>query len=62
MGSPETRAEIAQNLRDDARQLLMDTGLFALLQDRFGEPSVTESSRPMPPNSPFGRATASAAF
>jgi hypothetical protein len=44
MGSPEARAEIAKNLRDDARQLLMDTGLFALLQDRFGEPSVTGSA------------------
>ncbi|MEO8757772.1 MAG: hypothetical protein ABI398_08475 [Devosia sp.] len=31
-------------MRDEARQLLADTGLFALLQDRFGEPSVTGSA------------------
>ena len=44
MGSPETRAETAQRLRDEARQVLSDTGLFALLTERFGEPTVTGSA------------------
>src|SRR5690242_21206342 len=44
MGSPEIRAETAAALRDEARQLLADTGLFALLQERFGEPTVTGSA------------------
>jgi len=44
LGSPETRAETAQRLRDEARQVLSDTGLFALLTERFGEPTVTGSA------------------
>jgi len=44
MGSPETRAETARALRDEARQVLADTGLFALLAARFGEPGVTGSA------------------
>jgi len=45
MPSPsEARAETAKSLRDEARGLLADTGLFALLQDRFGEPTVTGSA------------------
>ena len=44
MGSPETRAETARSLRDEARQVLSETGLFALLQERFGEPTVTGSA------------------
>jgi hypothetical protein len=42
--SPEARAETARALRDEARQLLTDTGLFALLEDRFGQPTVTGSA------------------
>jgi hypothetical protein len=44
VGSPEARAETARVLREEVRQLLADTGLFALLQDRFGEPTVTGSA------------------
>ncbi len=44
MGTPETRANIASELREEARQLLTDTGLFALLADRWGEPQVTGSA------------------
>ncbi|MGN6682753.1 MAG: hypothetical protein ACTHKD_01945 [Devosia sp.] len=44
MGTPEARAETARQLRDEARQVLADTGLFALLTDRFGEPTVTGSA------------------
>ncbi|HVY51965.1 MAG TPA: hypothetical protein VHA07_10460 [Devosia sp.] len=44
MGSPEARAETARQLREEARQLLTETGLFALLEDRFGEPTVTGSA------------------
>ena len=44
MGSPETRAETARRLRDEARQVLSETGLFALLAERFGEPTVTGSA------------------
>ena len=44
MGSPEARAETAATLREEARQLLADTGLFALLQERFGEPTDTGSA------------------
>ncbi len=45
MPSPsEARAETATSLRDEARGLLEETGLFALLQDRFGEPTVTGSA------------------
>src|SRR5256885_1707458 len=38
------RVEAAGELREEARQLLADTGLFALLADRFGEPMVTGSA------------------
>lgn len=44
MGSPESRAAIAQALRQQAQQVLVDTGLFTLLMDNFGEPSVTGSA------------------
>jgi hypothetical protein len=44
VGTPEARAETARQLRDEARQVLADTGLFALLTDRFGEPTVTGSA------------------
>ena len=44
MGTPQTRAAIASSLREEARQLLADTGLFALLADRWGEPQVTGSA------------------
>lgn len=44
MGTADERAEIARSLREEARQLLGDTGLFALLQERFGEPTVTGSA------------------
>jgi hypothetical protein len=44
LGSPEARAETARALREEARLLLTETGLFALLQDRFGEPTVTGSA------------------
>ncbi len=44
LGSPEGRAEIGRTLRDEARQVLADTGLFALLAARFGEPTVTGSA------------------
>ena len=44
MGTPEERAETAKTLREDAHQLLIDTGLFALLTDRFAEPIVTGSA------------------
>ena len=44
MASSETRSATARALRDEARALLADTGLFALLQDRFGEPTVTGSA------------------
>lgn len=44
MGSPEARAETARQLREEVRQVLADTGLFALLADRWGEPTVTGSA------------------
>ena len=44
MGTPESRAELAAALREEARDMLANTGLFALLQARFGEPSVTGSA------------------
>jgi hypothetical protein len=44
LGTPESRAEFASTLRDEARDVLAYTGLFALLQDRFGEPTVTGSA------------------
>src|ERR1700761_3871053 len=44
MGTPQSRAAIAQSLREDAQQVLVDTGLFGLLMDNFGEPEVTGSA------------------
>ena len=44
MGSPEARAETARQLREEVRQVLAETGLFALLADRWGEPTVTGSA------------------
>ena len=44
LGSPEARAETARSLRDEVRQVLAETGLFALLADRFGQPTVTGSA------------------
>jgi len=44
VGSPEARAETARQLREEVRQVLAETGLFALLSDRFGEPTVTGSA------------------
>jgi len=44
LGTPESRAEIAMMLREEARDLLAQTGIFALLEDRFGQPSVTGSA------------------
>jgi len=44
MGTPQARAELAAALRDEARIVLSETGLFALLQARFGEPTVTGSA------------------
>jgi hypothetical protein len=44
MASAQTRAETAMQLREEAHKLLADTGLFALLQNRFGDPWVTGSA------------------
>lgn len=44
MASAETRAETAKTLREEAYGLLAETGLFALLQARFGDPWVTGSA------------------
>ena len=44
MGTAEARAERAGRLREEARQLLADSGLFALLEARCGAPSVTGSA------------------
>ena len=44
MASAETRAATAEQLRGEAHQLLADSGLFTLLQDRFGDPWVTGSA------------------
>lgn len=38
------RAEIAAQLRDEARELLTESGLLALLQQRFGEAMITGSA------------------
>jgi hypothetical protein len=40
----QMRAETAKSLRDAAHQLLADTGLFQMLQERFGDPWVTGSA------------------
>lgn len=42
--SPEHRAVLAQSLRDEAAELLRDTGLFQLLETRFGRAMVTGSA------------------
>jgi hypothetical protein len=42
--SPEHRAVLAQSLRDEAAELLRDTGLFQLLETRFGRAIVTGSA------------------
>lgn len=44
MGTPQERAETAKTLREDAHQLLRDTGLVALITDRFAAPIVTGSA------------------
>ncbi|HEX4297300.1 MAG TPA: hypothetical protein VHZ56_04700 [Devosia sp.] len=44
MGTPDSRAAAAQALRDEARAFLSQTGLFALLQAQFGDPTVTGSA------------------
>jgi hypothetical protein len=44
MSSPAKRAEIAKDLREQAHALLADTGLYALLADNFGDPTVTGSA------------------
>jgi hypothetical protein len=44
MADAKSRAETAANLRAAAHALLTDTGLFALLQQRFGDTSVTGSA------------------
>lgn len=42
--TPATRAETAQKLRGEAAQLLTETGLFAMLELRFGRAVVTGSA------------------
>ena len=44
MGDARSRAETAAQLRAEAHALLTASGLFALLQNRFGDPSVTGSA------------------
>jgi hypothetical protein len=44
MGTPQSRSETAEALRVEAQHVLVETGLFALLADNFGEPSVTGSA------------------
>ena len=44
MASPEERAATAKSLRGEVRQVLGDTGLFALLDRRWGQPQVTGSA------------------
>jgi hypothetical protein len=44
MPSPAQRAEIAQQLREEAHALLAESGLFALLLETFGDPTVTGSA------------------
>ncbi len=42
--SPAERAEIARQLREEAHQLLTESGLFALLAETFADPTVTGSA------------------
>lgn len=44
MATAAYRAEKARALREEAHALLADTGLFALLQSEFSDPSVTGSA------------------
>ena len=44
MPSPAQRAEIAETLRAEAHALLGESGLFDLLQQTFGDPTVTGSA------------------
>lgn len=44
MSSPQERAATAARLRDEARQLLGETGLFDLFARHWGEPAVTGSA------------------
>ena len=44
MSSPEARAATASQLRAEAHALLANSGLFALLQRSFGDPTVTGSA------------------
>lgn len=44
MSSPAERAETARKLREEAHALLTDSGLFALLEENFRDPSVTGSA------------------
>jgi hypothetical protein len=44
LASTLTRAERAQELRGEAHALLSQSGLFELLQARFGDPTVTGSA------------------
>ncbi len=44
MSNPEERAALARSLREEAHAVLAETGLFALLQRSFGDPSVTGSA------------------
>jgi hypothetical protein len=44
MSSPEERAAIAKALREEAHAVLAETGLFALFERSFGDPSVTGSA------------------
>jgi hypothetical protein len=44
VASPAERAEKARELREEAYALLSNSGLWALLQENFGEPVVTGSA------------------
>ncbi len=44
MGDVDERARIAEDLRAEARTLLVESGLLALLQRKFGEATVTGSA------------------
>ncbi|HWA18242.1 MAG TPA: hypothetical protein VG757_04545 [Devosia sp.] len=44
MADAKSRAETAASLRAEAHELLTSSGLFELLQRRFGDPSVTGSA------------------
>jgi hypothetical protein len=44
MDNSALRAEIAAQLKDEAQQLLEQSGLLALLQQRFGETMITGSA------------------